>query len=164
MKEPIRKIKTADGSVRYRLVVDIGHGPDGKRKQLTRTFDKLKDARTELSKIRHQTADGTYVKPSKITVSEYLDEYLVGATRGRRESTKVCYRNAFQPVRDRLGDRPLQSITKADIEDLVDWMLNSGRRRGGEHRNRARCPLGPADPRTAQGGVRDGRGRGPSCP
>jgi len=134
LKEPIRKIKTSDGSVRYRLVVDIGHGPDGKRKQLTRTFDKLKDARTELSKIRHQTADGTYVKPSKITVSEYLDEYLVGATRGRRESTKVCYRNAFQPVRDRLGNRPLQSITKADIEDLVDWMLNFGRRRGGEPR------------------------------
>jgi integrase len=132
MKEPIRKLKMADGSVRYRLVVDIGHGPGGNRKQLTRTFDKLKDARTELSKIRHQTADGTYVKPSKITVGEYLDEYLVGATRGRRESTKVCYRNAFQPVRDRLGDRPLQSITKADIEALVDWMLSSGRRRGGE--------------------------------
>ena len=132
MKEPIRKLKMADGSVRYRLVVDIGHGPDRKRKQLTRTFDKLKDARTELSKIRHQTADGTYVKPSKITVSEYLDEYLVGATRGRRESTKVCYRNAFQPVRDQLGDRPLQSVTKADIEALVDWMLSSGRRRGGE--------------------------------
>ncbi|MGH3217864.1 MAG: tyrosine-type recombinase/integrase [Streptosporangiaceae bacterium] len=132
MKEPIRKIKMADGSVRYRLVVDVGHGPDGKRKQLTRTFDKLKDARTELSKVRHQTADGTYVRPSKITVNDYLDEYLVGATRGRRESTKVCYRNAFQPVRDRLGDRPLQFVAKADIEDLVDWMLSSGRKRGGE--------------------------------
>jgi integrase len=35
-------------------------------------------------------------------------------------------------VRDQLGDRPLQSITKADIEKLVDWMLTSGRRRGGE--------------------------------
>ena len=132
MKEPIRKITIADGSVRYRLVVDIGHGLDGKRKQVTRTFDKLKEARAELSKIRHQTADGTYVRPSKITVGEYLDEYLVGATRGRRESTKVCYRNAFEPVRDRLGERLLQSITKADIEGLVDWMLNSGRRRGGK--------------------------------
>ncbi len=132
MKEPIRKITTTDGAVRYRLVVDIGRGPDGKRKQITRTFDKLKRARAELSKIRHQTDDGTYVRPSKVTVGEYLDEYLVGATRGRRESTKVCYRNALQPVRDRLGSRPLQSITKADIEDLVDWMLTSGRRRGGK--------------------------------
>jgi hypothetical protein len=30
----------------------------------------------------------------------------------------------------RVGDRPLHSLTKADIEDLVDWMLASGRRRG----------------------------------
>ena len=29
MKEPIRKIKLADGSARYRLVVDIGRDDDG---------------------------------------------------------------------------------------------------------------------------------------
>jgi hypothetical protein len=34
-------------------------------------------------------------------------------------------------VRERLGARPLQSITKADVEDLVDWMLTAGRRREG---------------------------------
>ena len=62
MKEPIRKMTLANGSVRYRLVVDIGQGPNGKRQQLTRTYDKLKDARAELSRIRHQTDQGTYVK------------------------------------------------------------------------------------------------------
>jgi integrase len=35
-------------------------------------------------------------------------------------------------VRERLGTRTLQSIAKADVEDLVDWMLTAGRRRGGE--------------------------------
>ena len=35
-------------------------------------------------------------------------------------------------MRERLGTRPLQSITKSDIEDLVDWMLTAGRRRGGK--------------------------------
>ena len=47
------------------------------------------EARAELSRIRHQTAEGTYVQASEITVSQYLDEYFVGATRGRRESTRV---------------------------------------------------------------------------
>jgi site-specific recombinase XerD len=61
-----------------------------------------------------------------------LDEYFVGATRGWRESTKVSYREAFRPARERLGNRKLQSITKADIENLVDWMLTSGRKRGGK--------------------------------
>ena len=132
MKEPIRKIKLKDGTVRYRLVVDIGLDENGKRQQLTRTFDKLKEARAELSRIRHETDKGTFVKPSDMTVNQYIDEYLVGATRGRRKSTKVSYREAFRPVRERLGNCELQSITKGDIENLVDWMLTSGRKRGGK--------------------------------
>jgi integrase len=132
VKEPIRKIELKDGTVRYRLVVDIGLDENGKRQQLTRTFDKLKEARAELSRIRHETDKGVFVKPSDITVADYLDEYLIGATRGRRESTKVSYRDALRPARERLGNRKLQSITKADIENLVDWMLASGRKRGGK--------------------------------
>ena len=147
MKEPIRKIELKDGTVRYRLVVDIGRDESGKRQQITRTFDKLKEARAELSRIRHETDQGTYVKPSEITVNEYLDEYLVGATRGRRESTKVSYRDAFRPVRERLGTRALQSVSKADIENLVDWMLTSGRRRGGK----AGTGLGPRSVRLTLG-------------
>jgi integrase len=38
----------------------------------------------------------------------------------------------LRPVRERLGTRLLQSITKGDVEDLIDWMLTSGRRRGGK--------------------------------
>jgi integrase len=147
VKEPIRKIVLKDGTVRYRLVVDIGVDAKGKRQQLTRTFDKLKEARAELSRVRHETDQGIYVKPSKITVSQYLDEYLVGATRGRRESTKISYRDAFRPVRERLGNRSLQSVTKADIENLVDWMLTSGRKRGG----RPGSGLGPRSVRLTLG-------------
>ncbi|HUZ00751.1 MAG TPA: Arm DNA-binding domain-containing protein, partial [Thermomicrobiaceae bacterium] len=132
MKEPIHKITLADGSVRYRLVVDIGRDENGKRKQLTRTFDTQREAREALSQVRHETNLGTYVKPSKETVNTYVDNYLKGATRGRRASTKRNYEDAFRPVRERLGTRSLQSITKADIEDLMDWMLTAGRRRGGK--------------------------------
>jgi integrase len=128
-------------------VVDIGRDEKGKRQQITRTFDKLKEARAELSRIRHETDQGTYVKPSEITVNDYLDENLAGATRGRRESTKVSYRDAFRPVRERLGARALQSISKADIENLMDWMLTSDRRRGGK----AGTGLGPRSVRLTLG-------------
>ena len=132
MKEPIKKVTLKDGTVRYRLVVDIGRDPNGKRKQLTRTFDTQREARDELSRVRHESNLGTYVKPSKETVNTHLDGYLKGATRGRRASTKRNYQDALRPVRERLGTRPLQSITKDDIEDLMDWMLTAGRRRGGK--------------------------------
>jgi hypothetical protein len=132
MKEPINKITLKDGSVRYRLVVDIGRDEHGRRKQLTRTFDTRREAREELSRIRHETNLGTYVKSSKETVNSYLDGYLQGTTRGLRASTKRNYEDALRPVRERMGTRPLQSITKSDVEDLVDWMLTAGRRRGGK--------------------------------
>jgi integrase len=132
MKEPINKITLKDGSVRYRLVVDIGRDEHGRRKQLTRTFDTRREAREELARIRHETNRGTYVKPSQETVNACLDGYLQGATRGRRASTKRNYEDALQPVRERFGTRPLQSITKSDVEDLMDWMLTAGRKRGGK--------------------------------
>jgi hypothetical protein len=48
MKEPINKVTLKDGSIRYRLVVDIGRDERGRRKQLTRTFDTRREAREEL--------------------------------------------------------------------------------------------------------------------
>jgi integrase len=50
-------------------------------------------------------------------------------TRLLRRTPSRC--DALKPVRERLGERSLQSVTKADIERLVDWMLTSGRKRGG---------------------------------
>jgi len=131
MNEPIRKIALKDGTVRYRLVVDIGR-EDGRCRQLTRTFDRRREARAELSRIRHETSKGTYVAPSNETLNQHPDSYLTGATRGRRASTKRNYADALRPARDRFGESLLQRITKADVEGLVEWQLTSGRRRGGK--------------------------------
>jgi hypothetical protein len=49
MKEPINRITLKDGTIRYRLVVDTGRDENGRRKQLTRTFDTKREARDELS-------------------------------------------------------------------------------------------------------------------
>ncbi len=157
VKEPIRKIELKDGTVRYRLVVDIGRDENGKRQQITRTFDKLKEARDELSRIRHETNQGTYVKPSE--------------THGRRVPGRVLHRAlravGASPPRSRIatlsarcvngsGTRKLQSVTKADIENLVDWMLTAGRRRGGKPGTGLGASIGAAHARQAQGRVRDG--------
>ncbi|MCU1670610.1 MAG: Site-specific recombinase XerD [Blastococcus sp.] len=133
MADPIKTITLKDGTKRYRFVVDIGRDPvTGKRQQKTYTFDKKGEAGKERDRIRHQSNEGTYVKPSEETLSEYLDGYLKGATRGKEESTKSNYQHAFRCVRERLGHRKVQSLTKRDIEELVDFMLASGRKRGGK--------------------------------
>lgn len=132
MADQIKTIELKNGKKRYRFVVDIGRDPiTGKRQQKTYTFDKKGDASKELDRIRHQTNEGTYVKPSKETLSEHLDGYLKGATRGKEASTRSNYEHAFRCVRERLGHRKVQSLTKRDVEDLVDFMLTKGRKRGG---------------------------------
>jgi Arm DNA-binding domain len=109
VKEPIRKIELKGGAVRYRLVVDIGYDENGKRQQVTRTFDKLKEARDELSRIRHQTNEGMYVKPSEMTVKQYLEEYFVGATRGPSRVHQSLLPRRLPP-RARAAWRPEASV------------------------------------------------------
>jgi integrase len=132
VKDPIKKITLKDGTTRYRFVVDIGRDRETNRRlQKTFTFDTKRVARAEYDKIRHQSNTGTYVQPSKITVSEYLDGWMEGATRELRDSSKRSYRDALRPAHEQLGSKALQKVAKADIERMVTWMTTSGRRRGG---------------------------------
>lgn len=127
----IRSHTLPDGRKRYSFRVDVGRGADGRRIQEHHTFDRRSDAVAELARIVSESGRGLYVRPSGETLGEHLDEWLEGATRNLRASTRRNYSDAFLPVRERLGSRRLQSVTKADIESLVTWMLASGRRRGG---------------------------------
>lgn len=133
MADPIKRIERKDGSVCYRFVIDIGRDPKtGRRKQLTRTFDRKADAKAEWNRIGHERSQGTYVPPTKTTVDEFLDEWLTSATRAVEKGTASNYRDALLPVRQRLGHRVIQTLTERDVEQLVDWMLTEGRRRGGK--------------------------------
>jgi len=132
MSDTIKRVELAGGRVRYRFVIDLGPDPDtGKRRQRTHTFDTLREARAEHARIRHQTSRGTYVPPSRLTVAQLLDLYLAEATRDVEAGTGANYRHALRPVRDLLGGRTVQSLTEDDVDQLVDWMLRQGRRRGG---------------------------------
>jgi len=132
MPRTIRSHTLPDGRRRYTFRVDTGRGPDGRRIQEFKTFDKRKDAEDALARITARRNDGAYVRQTRETLGEYLDAYLEGATRNVRASTRRNYEDALLPVRELLGGRYLQSLEKADIERLVSWMLTSGRRRGGK--------------------------------
>lgn len=133
MSDLIKKVTLKDGTVRYRFVVDIGRDPDtGRRQQKTHTFHTRREARAAYDKIRHQMNEGSYIRPTKITVSAYLNGWLEGATRDLRDSSRRSYQDALRPVHERLGPMPIQKVSKANVEQLVTWMETSGRRRGGK--------------------------------
>jgi hypothetical protein len=135
MGDPIKKITLKSGKTRYRFVVDIGDDPmTGKRRQKTFTFDKKREADAELDRIRHKTREGTFVVPGKVTLNEWLDEWLRAATIDVEVATAANYRDALRPARLRLGSRALQKLTEHDVDELVNWMLTEGPHPGREAR------------------------------
>lgn len=112
------------------FVVDIGSGPDGKRRQvLRRGFPTKKLAQEELDKIRQQGRTNRYIAPTKLTVKEYLDQWIAGLpASGLRLSTIDGYRRNMDYVIPVLGGRRLESITPLDLDQLYSQLLVSGRK------------------------------------
>lgn len=80
-------------------------------------------------------------------MAEVIDAYLASAAFEREANTVLSYTKALLPVCDRLGSRNARSVTMQDIEQLRDWMLAEGRRRGGK----PETPLGPRSVRLTLG-------------
>ncbi len=91
-----------------------------------------KAVEAEVRRISTAVDNRTYVKPWDGTVNELLDAYLRAATRGKEANTCVSYRDALRIPRDRLGRRRALSITRDDIEAMVDFAFEQGRARGGK--------------------------------
>jgi len=127
--EPIRKRKTKEGRVRYVVRVDVGLNSDGNRCQAASTWGTIKEARDEVARIRTELRSGKYVGKQETTVSEYLEEWLRGL-HSQKPKTVKGYRDALRIVTETLGNKPLQSLSKRDLDTLVTKMLSNGGRKG----------------------------------
>ncbi|MEV6833594.1 tyrosine-type recombinase/integrase [Streptomyces sp. NPDC051133] len=128
----IKKVTLKNGAVRYRTVVDAGRDDSGKRIQITITKDTKKEVLAERSRIEHQRSAGTLVAPSRITLGEWLDEWLEFKRRDVEETTIRTYRLALVHVYDRIGHIRLQELTEDQVKDCIDDVVANGRRKGGE--------------------------------
>jgi integrase len=126
--EPIRVVETRAGW-RYRAVVDVGTGPDGRRKQETKTEGTLKAAREWITATRAAVAQGTYTTRDAVTFDGLCSRWL-DSRRDVREVTRLGYIQVLKPVRARLGKRRAQDLRRADMESLVAWLQTEGGQRG----------------------------------
>lgn len=126
--DPIKRVELADGTARYRFVIDVGKKPDGKRDQRTFTYDTLKEARAKRAKIIADRAAGTYVRPDKATVAALIDAWLVGK-RNIGPGTRRTYTDSLEHAKEHIGHLEAQKLTKADVDAMVTTMLATGRRR-----------------------------------
>lgn len=122
----IKKITLKNGKVRYH-VKENGrvNSITKQRPKLDKRFDSEKEARDALRDFQHQTARGTYVMRSTLTVEQACANWLAGR-HGLRKSAKAAYRNGLQPLRDRHGGMPIQALEKRHLDELVTDLMVGG--------------------------------------
>ena len=128
--EPIRLVHVKAGP-RYRVVLDIGETVDRKRRQVTRTFRTLGEARRFVLDTRAALAAGTFTAPNAATFDAVCDRWLV-SKRDCREVTLLGYKSVLTSVRARLGPVRVQDIRRADVDGLIAWLSSDT----GGHRGR----------------------------
>ncbi|WP_405489127.1 tyrosine recombinase XerC [Streptomyces sp. NBC_00096] len=132
MTDSVKKITLRNGTTRYRTVVDAGHDETGKRIQLTITKDTQKEVKEERARITHQRKAGDLIVPSKLTVAEWLDQWLEYKRRDVEETSITTYELNLLHPRERLGHIRLQELTEDHVQEFVDELVASGRRSGGK--------------------------------
>ncbi|MGI8747796.1 MAG: tyrosine-type recombinase/integrase [Deinococcus sp.] len=129
---PLRPTRLASGKTVYKVAVDVGPDPaNGARRQRRGSFPTQRAARAWLAQTRVDVEKKTYVAPVKLTLGEYLDQWLAGRV-DVKPTTRRNYEDALKPVRRTLAARPLQALTKADLDSMVAGMLDGSLRSQGK--------------------------------
>lgn len=144
----VKVVETSAGR-RYEVRVH-GQRPDGSRFQHKKRFETVEAAVKWRSTVVSELGHGTHVAPSEITVRQAVDSWLVGQR--IRPKTMSAYVTSLRPLVDALGDRPVQQVTKDDIEKVVTALRDGTSRMGTWHapekliknKKQVRAPWAPA--------------------
>jgi len=127
--------KRGDGA--YRLLIDLPRGADQKRKRLSRTVrGTKKQAEAELARILNETNDGTFIKPSELSCSDYFDKWLAHAKGNLSPTTYRGYKRIIDvELKPALGLTRLGDLTPLQIQGFLADALEHPSKRDGEKRS-----------------------------
>ncbi|UAT29483.1 site-specific integrase [Bacillus badius] len=112
----------------YSFTVDIGRDPiTGKRKQKTKSgFKTKKEAQSALNETLYQLDKGLYIKPSKMTVREYVDMWTENKALYLRPTTAEQYESKIKKwIVPYLGEYLLEDLKPIHGQEFVKFLLNS---------------------------------------
>ena len=130
MSGHIRRRGKASWELKYELPADP---VTGKRRSKYESFKGTKkEASKRLNQLLYERDNGTYIEPNKVTVGEFLNQYLldhaqntVGAKTFERYSEIV--EKHLSPA---LGTLKLKQLSPLHIQNYMSEAMKSGRRNG----------------------------------
>jgi integrase len=129
MRGHIRKRSRAS----WAIVIDLGRDPGGKRRQKWHTVHGTKqDAERELANLLNSIHKGDYVEPSKMTVSDYLSNWLAEyAKLNVSPKTYERYMDIISKnILPALGEYHLSKLRPLHIQSFYTDALTQGRKDG----------------------------------
>ena len=114
----IRKKVTPSGKVTYQAVIERGVDEKGSRIREYKTFSTKREAEVFCNKIKNDIHNGTYIEPSKMTVSQALDEWLETEVKPKLAPATVesYMRNVKNYLRPAFGRILLQQLSPMNIQ------------------------------------------------
>jgi integrase len=117
------------GKRSWAIIVELDHGPDGKRCQKWHSVKGTKkEAESRLTEILHSIETGVYVAPAKLTVEAYLEKWLETTKATIAGKTFERYREiAKRHLVPALGRLMLPRLTPLHIQAYYSHELSAGR-------------------------------------
>ncbi|TXH32568.1 MAG: hypothetical protein E6Q91_01200, partial [Actinobacteria bacterium] len=112
------------------MKTDAPRSADGKRHQITRRFDRRRDAVKWLAAMRAGTADEAKPPSRKVAKPTFQDvaaPWLEAKQRNVRVNTYVDYETAVKIWSEHFGGNPIDQISKSQVEALVTRYHDMGR-------------------------------------
>jgi integrase len=121
------------GSKNYTIILQLGLDPvSGKRKQQWITAGPSKrEAERKLAELLHEQAQGTLTKPNRLTIGEYLDQWLRDYRPRIAPNTAQSYEFFIERhIKPAIGRIRFTSLTPAHLQRLYSDKLSYGRKDG----------------------------------
>jgi integrase len=114
------------------VTVELGRDPaTGKRRRTYATVATKRDARREEARLRHQTATGLDLEPTKITVADYLHRWLAAVRPNLAPATFLRYEGLLRhQVMPHIGFNRLSKLRPLHIQQLYARLRTAGRADG----------------------------------
>jgi integrase len=110
------------------IVIDLGKGPDGKRKQKWFSgYDSQGDAEADLPHKLIDVQDGLYINDSSVSLKEYLNTWLTTIEPDIRPKTYQFYKyNVDHGIVPVIGHIRLDKLKPLDIKRMINKYLKDG--------------------------------------
>jgi integrase len=115
----------------FELRIDLPKDPEtGKRRVLSRAFHGgIREAEKELTRLKNDINKGEYADSGKMTVSQWLNEWLNTSRSDRARGTFLYYRRAVDHyLVPAFGARRLAKLTPLDIKRAISKWSQDGPR------------------------------------